>query len=403
VVAKWLYNLKSLFSKKENFLVIEILPHHLMRVSLVKADFYNQELYLAKAIEAVATSNVGLGYDYDLLKNLLKKFHPSTKTKIIISLNSNLASTIHSSISLVRNNANEPIDESDLDNLVSQAVWKFFDRHRGKVAQKLGVNDFDVLLADVRILNVKLDGHKVVNPLGFKARLVEVQLCQTFTSRGLINDFKKLLPAEYVELIAESGAIWTHIVHQNRKLPSFLLASIFNQQTILFVNDDVRLTYHDSFEWGGANLVRILTDELKVDHDVSRAILERYISNDTSPDVARKLERLLMRELNLLAAGLGEAMKRSGVRLAYIYADFDLPPVTFSNSFKNRFAFSVKIEPLIHSFISEHYNFDLKFNKRVNMRATFGIFASVLETTLLPYHASMSRMAKRRVRWLSAA
>jgi len=96
-------------------------------------------------------------------------------------------------------------------------------------------------------------------------------------------------------------------------------------------------------------------------------------------------------------------MKRSGVRLAYIYADFDLPPVTFSNSFKNRFAFSVKIEPLIHSFISEHYNFDLKFNKRVNMRATFGIFASVLETTLLPYHASMSRMAKRRVRWLSAA
>jgi hypothetical protein len=54
----------------------------------------------------------------------------ASKRKIIISLDSDLCSSIYSSIVLVRDNAKDPIDEVDLDNLVSQAVWKFFDRHR---------------------------------------------------------------------------------------------------------------------------------------------------------------------------------------------------------------------------------------------------------------------------------
>ena len=182
-------NLISLLNKKEDFLVIEFLPGRLTRFSLVRGDPAGKALTLVKTVAGENSAD-----NFDFFKKSLKRFGNLNKYKIIVSLDSELASTVYSSISLVRNNAKDPIDEADMDNLVSQAVWKFFDRHRARVAQKLGVNDFDVLLTDVRIDGIKLDGHRVINPLGFKARSIEIQLGQTFTTRPLINELRPVLP-----------------------------------------------------------------------------------------------------------------------------------------------------------------------------------------------------------------
>src|SRR3989338_8793274 len=168
----------NIFVKRESFLVIEVLPDF-TRISLLFGDLERKELEFIR-------SKTSAGRDYESLRRALKSFGKLSRQKIILSLDSDLAATIYSSVALVRENPRDPIDENDLDNLISQAVWKFFDRQRAKVAAKIGVNDFDVLLADVRIGSIKLDDHRVVNPIGFRARTIEVQLSQTFTARALI-------------------------------------------------------------------------------------------------------------------------------------------------------------------------------------------------------------------------
>lgn len=390
VIVKFFNRLISFFDHKERFLVLEITAKK-ARGTLVKLDNINQEFIILKILAGEHAS----------LKKLVKKLGDFNKCKIVVGLDPTLATTIHSSISLVRTNAKDPIDDADLDNLVSQAVWKFFDRHRNKVAVKMDINDFDVLLTDVRIGRIRLDGHKVVNPVGFKARSVEVQLSQTFTTRGVINQLKEFLPLENIVLITEAGTAWLHVIAQIHKEEGLLLANLFSDKTHLFSGNGQRLAYHDELTWGGDHMLEAVKSELGVGDEVARSIIRMFIKQKTSPMVARKIEQLILREASFLAKGLEMAMARYGHRLVYLNPFFELPPVLWSGSFKNKFGFSVKIMPVNVDFISENYNFKVKSKHRVGLNENlFGVVALILETTLLPSD-KISQLARKRIRWLS--
>ena len=393
----------SFLNKKDSFLVVEILPHNEIRTNLVKLDSENRDIILETSFNFYPEKNVDHP-NFSAFKKNLRKFGKLANYKIAVGIDSQYASTVYSSVSLVRNNAKDLIDESDLDNLISQAVWKFFDRHRLRVAQKLGVNDFDVLLTDVRIENVRLDGHRVLNPVGFKARTIEIQLCETFTSRTLINELKTFLPASSIRLISESGSAWAHFLAAGNQGSKFALANISFDQTAMFLAEEFRVGHHDGFSWGEKNLLNALVENLALDLETAKAVLAVYMQKEISEFFAKKFEKILMGELDSLAKSLNSSIGKSDIRLVYLHSSFNLPDIVFSQSFKNRIDFSVRLEPLTHSFISDNHNFHLKFNKRADPKAAFGIFVLVLEAIAEPHYEAMKQMsqiAKRRVRWLT--
>src|SRR3989338_6226088 len=403
MVIQLIKSLFSFFNKKDSFLVVEILPNNEIRTNLVKLDLENREIILKSSFNFYP----GIKADYPnflAFKKNLHKFGKLVNYKIAFGIDSRYASTIYSSVSLVRNNAKDLIDESDLDNLISQAVWKFFDRHRLRVAQKLGVNDFDVLLTDVRIENVRLDGHKVLNPVGFKARTIEIQLCETFISRNLINELKALLPASSIRLISESGSAWSHFLAAGNRGSKFALANISFNQTAMFLAEESRIGHHDGFSWGEKNLLNALVENLALDWETAKTILAVYLQKETSEFFAKKFEKILMGELEALAKSFNASIGKSDIRLVYLHSSFNLPDIVFSQSFRNRIDFPIRLEPLTHSFISDNHNFHLKFNKRADPGIAFGIFVLVLEAIAEPHYEAMKQMsqiAKRRVRWLT--
>lgn len=386
----------DLFNKKEGFLVLEVLSPESVKVSLVTADLDKKELTLAK----VWTTGE---FRSNKIKKIIGRFTNDKRFPAVVSLNSDLASTIYSVVSLVRTNSRDVIDEADLDNLISQAVWKFFDRHRAKVAQKLKVNDFDVILTDVRVEGIRLDGHKVVNPLGFKARSIEIHLCQTFTTRSVVNELRTVFLMDNVRLVTESGTAWSHVVARLQREPKLFVANIFSDRTNLFLSDGFWLAHYDNFEWGSRNLSSSVSEALALDKDTAEAVLARYSSGDISETFAGRLEKLLIREMDYLVKLLNLPLKETGIRQVYLHHFAGLPPLAFSTSVKNKFDFTVKLEPLTHSFISENHGYNLKFNRGVDARAAYGVFAAVIEALSVPQHSAISQMARRRVRWLTPA
>ena len=109
----------------------------------------------------------------------------------------------------------------------------------------------------------------------------------------------------------------------------------------------------------------------------------------------------MIRELDYLVKLLNLPLKETGIRQVYLHHFASLPPLTFSPSIKNKFDFTVKLEPLTHSFISDNHGYNLKFNKEVDTRAAYGVFAAVIEALSIPQNNTISQIARRRVRWLT--
>ena len=383
-----LSSLLTLFkNKQDRFLVLEIFQNF-NRAAYIKVDFPG------KAIRVVKVRN------HPDLGRLLKKFGRLAKYRIIIGLDSHLASTIYSSVALVRDNYKELIDEPELDNLISQAIWKFFDRSRNRVAGKLGVADLDILLTDVRIRGIKLDGYKVVNPLGFKAKTVEIQFSQTFLSREVIDSFKDLVPLNQVVLTTENGPACSSIIAKANLNQNFLLVSLFQQKTILFSTDGGHHSYLDQMNWGENNLKRALANDLGVEEGIAAAIIGKYSAGNTSPVFRRRLEGLLMKEVSGFADGLGAILRRLDTRLLYLNPYFEILPI-FSASFRNQLKKSVILEQPTLDLISQNFGFDIKFKNSSEAQATFCLISMLFEWYLAPRDDKMSQLAKRRVRWLS--
>lgn len=383
-----LSSLLTLFkNKQESFLVLEIFQHF-NRAAHVKVDFPKKEIQIVKV-----QSNPDL-------KRLLKKFGRLAKYKIIVGLDSHLASTIYSSVALMRDHYKELIDEPELDNLISQAIWKFFDRSRNRVAGKLGVADLDILLTDVRIRGIKLDGHKVVNPIGFKAKTAEIQFSQTFLSREVIDSFKDLVPLNQVVLTTENGPACSSVISKANLKDNFLLVNLFQHKTVMFSTDNGYHSYCDQINWGENNLKRSLSNELALDEETAGAIIGRYMSNAISPAFRRRLEALLMKEVSGLADGLGSVLKRLDTRCVYLNPYFELPAL-FNTGFRNQLKKSVVLEQPTLDLISQNFGFDIKFKNTAEAQSAFCLVSLLFEWYLAPRDDKMSQLAKRRVRWLS--
>ncbi|MBI4992104.1 MAG: hypothetical protein HZB99_02695 [Candidatus Harrisonbacteria bacterium] len=389
--------LANLLFRGDRYLLIEALNHY-VQVTVLKADFEKKKIrILGNWVSLVAEFST-----FNILKEikfLLKNVRKLHRYKIILSLDSDFATTIYSSISLVRPNSKETIDEADIDNLISQAIWRFFDRHRLKVAQKMNIDDVDVLLGDVRIRGIRLDGHKIVNPIGFKAKAVEIYFSQTFTSRDLMRGFRDLLSKENIALVTEAGTAISHVFSRIAGQDRFFIANLFPNQTSIYFSSSGRLGHLDNFEWGENDLTHLLGRYLKVDPLIAKTIIQSYSAENASENFLRRFENILLKELQMFANGLETLVEKESSDI-YVNSFFNLPPLIFSDRFHSRFQKPIKLLPLSTNLIIEKSGFEVQFKHSVSVKNLATILAALLEINFLPQNDKMSHLANRRVRWL---
>ncbi|OGY62776.1 MAG: hypothetical protein A2745_00685 [Candidatus Harrisonbacteria bacterium RIFCSPHIGHO2_01_FULL_44_13] len=391
-------NFLSLFQNEDRFLVVEIL-HHELRAASINADFANKEIFVKKVWQTPISLENNQN-PLDAIRKFLLKIKNLSKYRIILSLDSSLATTVYSSSALVHQHTKEPIDEAELDNLISQAIWKFFDRQRNRVAVKMKISDVDVLLTDVRIRGIKLDGHRVINPLGFQAKSVEFYLSQTFAPRAFIKELKEFLPEDRLLFVTEAGAAWSNVLLKSEESGSFLLVNLFPEQTSLFHADDGRVCHWGHIGWGEKNLHSVLARHLAVSPETSSAIFKIYFENKGSPAFIKKIEKVLMEELRVLAKHLETATNKTDAKFVYLNSFYNLPPVVFSSGFRGVFDKPIRMDLASSDFFGEKLGIKVKFKKGLKMNNKFATLATLLESHLSPQNDKISRMARRRVRWL---
>lgn len=378
--------------------MIEILNHS-VQVTVLRTDFKQKEITITRNFyKEISEFNAIIAFSE--VKKILKKIRGLKNYKIILSLDSLLATTMYSSVSLVRANPKEIIDEADLDNLISQAIWRFFDKHRFKVAQKMKADEVDILLTDVRIRDIRIDGHRVVNPIGFKAKAVEIFFSQTFLTRECMREIRDIFPKENVALMIEAGTALSHVLSHARGNSDFYVANLFPSHTAMFASSgNQRFGHSDSFDWGGNDLKSFLGRYLRLDQDTSDKVIDSYIADNASAGFSRKFETMLIQELNVFANGV-ESLVGNEPSDVYLNPFFTLPPAVFSSRFQNRFQKPVKLLSLSTNFIIEKFGYKLQYNTSAEVKNPLMVVSAILELTLLPQNDTMSHLANRRVRWL---
>ncbi len=131
-------------------------------------------------------------------------------SKLIMGIAGELVKGATTTINYVRREPDTKIDLAELKNIVHKVQWKAFDEVRSELAYETGYNEIDVKLVNAAITDVRIDGYKVTNPLGFQGKDVTISIFNAFAPLvhyGALQTIAAELDLELLAITSEPYAV----------------------------------------------------------------------------------------------------------------------------------------------------------------------------------------------------
>lgn len=139
-----------------------------------------------------------------------EKMAAASTSKLIIGIAGELVKGATTTINYTRREPDTKIDLTELKNIVHKVQWKAFDEVRSELAYETGYNEIDVKLVNAAITDVRIDGYKVANPLGFQGKDVTVSIFNAFAPLvhyGALQTIAAELDMELMAITSEPYAV----------------------------------------------------------------------------------------------------------------------------------------------------------------------------------------------------
>ncbi len=323
---------KRLIAPREKFLVLEVVPHGVNALFLSVDE--DRKLEFEKFVHGADLKKfLGSPWRRVSQKSWEGEYLFKTRRRVIVSADSSVATTMPIPLDLARERAlwKDEITLIELENLIAQAMAKIFTQCRSESAKRLAVDDIHTILVGAKTNRFRIDGHAVMNPIGFTGRKISLLLELTFTRRDIFESFKPFFNSPDEFFFIESQQAWLTSIARVRALPLNLILSSGREPTAgLFVfekaNGEHPTLYREKLNWSFHALFGQIAGSLGVSIPVAKELYASYRSGDLSPSSARSFKKVLQPAIDVLLDEVARAKIHGAVYFDTEYqAPFDLP------------------------------------------------------------------------------
>jgi cell division protein FtsA len=130
--------------------------------------------------------------------------------QVIIGIAGELVKGTTTTIRYLRTQPSSNITFEELKDIILRVQRRAFDRARTILAWETGQSEVDVRLVNTAIVDVRIDGYKVTNPLGFQGKEVQVGVFSAFAPivhLGALQTIAENLDLDLLSITAEPYAV----------------------------------------------------------------------------------------------------------------------------------------------------------------------------------------------------
>jgi hypothetical protein len=382
------------------FLVIEVL-HDLVQVAPCVVERDEKRFYISNRAQAYPRQ-LSLIETIRTIANLVKTHAHFDNPRIALVLDSSLARTIRTTIVITRKDHKTQITDAEFEDIISRLLWKVFDKKRPDVAKQLDVSEVDLVLADAHILNIKLDKHKVNNPLGFIAKTIELELEITYTTRQFFEPLQEIIPYEHIVLLQEAGTLWAMALAHQHTTHDFLLGTLFHDQSIFFSRAEQTIHYGDRIEWGMNHIYHAIVDMFGVDFKTAKVIFSLYQHENMSSSLLRLITAHLTDRLDMFWHTVYTQGRRKQIKTMYLISRFSLPNILQTAALTRRRNYPLNVIAVDENFVGENFGFQLQLKTNDPKVYPITLFLSAIGFHIQDSSSVFGRMVKRQARWISS-
>lgn len=130
--------------------------------------------------------------------------------QVVIGIAGELVKGITCEVKYIRPDQNAKITHTELEKIVERIQKQTYERARRILAFETGHKEINVKLVNAAIVDVKIDGYHVTNPLGFQGKELEVSIFNAFAPNvhlGALQTIAESLDLDLLSIAAEPFAV----------------------------------------------------------------------------------------------------------------------------------------------------------------------------------------------------
>lgn len=216
------------------------------------------------------------------------------------------------------------VDLPELKNIIQKVQWKAFDRIRQQLAWETGHSEIEVKLINAAIVDVRIDGYRVSNPVGFQGRDVSIAVFNAYAPMihlGALQTIADELKLELISIAAEPYAVARSMGIEDVLDFNAVFIDIGGGTTDIAVVRNGGLEGTKMFALGGRAFTKRLAQELGVAFEEAEILKIKYAEGKLGSDVSLKIENILKDDCDVWLSGVELSLSE--------FADADLLPHRF--------------------------------------------------------------------------
>lgn len=247
---------------------------------------------------------------YPVCQKVIDKLEKKTGIKaeqLFLGIGGEIVNGTSTTICYKRENPQEKIDLPELKYLVQKNQWKAFDKIRKHFVLEAEFSEAEVKLVNAHIIDIKIDGNSLTNPLGFQGKTLCLSIFNTYTSAGWLDNLVKLASQLELELLGINSLSYAlfHCLDLGGLNESVLIIDIGGKITELtLVKNRGEVVETRSFNLGGEIFTKTLSDFLELGKQEAERVKIKYSKGEISSEAKKKIDKLFSSNISSWSAGV---------------------------------------------------------------------------------------------------
>ena len=227
---------------------------------------------------------------------------------VVIGIAGELVKGKTTSVKVRRKNSKKPLEIEEVERIIAIVQERAFEQARTQISNEIGGQDIDVQLVNSALVDMKIDGYAVTNPVGFQGKEVTVQLYTAFAPMihiGALERVANELDMDLLAVAAEPFAVARSVTGDDGDAAiSAILIDVGGGTTDIAVLNEGGVQGTHMFGIGGRAYTKTVAKELDV-HFSEAEKLKVGLTDGTAPKVQiDKIEKALQKTLDVWQSGV---------------------------------------------------------------------------------------------------
>lgn len=210
-------------------------------------------------------------------------------------------------ISYKRENPETGIDMGELKYIVQKVQWQAFDKIRKDLAWETGLAEIDIKLINAAIVDVRIDGYRINNPLGFQGKEVSMGVFNAYAPLvhlGALQTIAAMLNLDLLNIAVEPYALARCTGIDKADNFSAIFIDIGGGTSDIAVVRNGGIEGTKMFAMGGRTFTNRIAQNLGIGFNEAEDIKLRYSYRELGKEVTKKIRRILEGDIDVWLSGV---------------------------------------------------------------------------------------------------